>query len=206
MSNKRTTTAEIVDDLKTCSDMDNASCLFCWRYSSGTSDAHCVGTLMIDAAERLESLQNAMNRLGKFGKLFMDYNGCPRGPMGRMAGVSLVDEALSMPEIVDVDGERWIPVQADVLHELCEQSKSRWISVNERLPNGWIMVDETTNYREPEEYIVFINGAEGPTTAYCIDGEFVPLCTIEGCGTPKCIGYADKVTYWMPMPEPPKEG
>lgn len=124
MSNKRTTTAEIVDDLKTCSDMDNASCLFCWRYSSGTRDAHCVGTLMIDAAERLESLQNAMNRLGKFGKLFMDYNGCPRGPMGRMAGVSLVDEALSMPEIVDVDGGRWIPVQADVLRELCEQAKS----------------------------------------------------------------------------------
>lgn len=121
MSNKRITTAEIVDDLKTCSDMDNASCLFCWRYSSGTRDAHCVGTLMIDAAERLESLQNAMNRLGKFGKLFMDYEGCPRGPMGRMAGVSLVDEALSMPEIVDVDGGRWIPVQADVLYELCEQ-------------------------------------------------------------------------------------
>lgn len=109
------------------------------------------------------------------------------------------------PEIVDVDGGRWIPVQADVLRELCEQSKSRWISVNERLPNGWIMVDETTNYREPEEYIVYIDGAESPTTAYCINGKFVPLCTIEGCGTPKCLGYADKVTYWMPMPEPPKE-
>lgn len=156
--------------------------------------------------QKTEALQGAMDRLGMFGQLFVDYAGCPRGPMGRMAGASLIDEAMSMDVLVDVDGGRWIPVQADVLRELCEQSKSRWISVNERLPNGWIMVDETTNYREPEEYIVFIDGAALPTTAYCIDGKFVPLCTVEGCGIPKCIGYADKVTYWMPMPEPPKEG
>lgn len=86
------------------------------------------------------ALQAAMDRLGMFGQLFMDYKGCPRGPMGRMAGVSLVDEALSMPEIVDVDGGRWIPVQADVLHKLCEQAKSengaperhgRWIYVSD---------------------------------------------------------------------------
>lgn len=70
------------------------------------------------------ALQAAMDRLGEFGRLFVDYKGCPRGPMGRMAGVSLVEEALYMPEIVDVDGGRWIPVQADVLHELCEQAKS----------------------------------------------------------------------------------
>lgn len=135
MSNKRITTAEIVDDLKTCSDMDKASCLFCWRYSSGTHDAHCVGTLMIDAAERLERLQDTMNRLGEFGKLFANYNGCPRGPMGRMGGVSLIDEALSMPEIVDVDGGRWIPVQADVLHELCDLAYPCLISMKKQWRN-----------------------------------------------------------------------
>lgn len=90
--------------------------------------------------QKAEALQGAMDRLGMFGQLFVDYNGCPRGPMGRMAGVSLVDEALSMPEIVDVDGGRWIPVQADVLHDLCEQVQSgkstpewhgRWIDVSD---------------------------------------------------------------------------
>lgn len=206
MSNKRITTAEMVSDLRACSSLAAERCLFCNYFGDEEHNEFCVENLMSDAAERLAEIQNAMDRLGKFGRLFADYGGCPRGPMGRMGGVSLVEEALSMPEIVDVDGGRWIPVQADVLRELCEQSKSRWISVNERLPNGWIMVDETTNYREPEEYIVFIDGAVCPTTAYYIDGEFVPLCTVEGCGTPKCIGYADKVTYWMPVPEPPKEG
>lgn len=74
--------------------------------------------------QKTDALQGAMDRLGMFGQLFVDYNGCPRGPMGRMAGVSLVDEALSMDVLVDVDGGRWIPVQADVLRELCEQVQS----------------------------------------------------------------------------------
>lgn len=169
MSNKRTTTAEIVDDLKTCSDMDNASCLFCWRYSSGTRDAHCVGTLMIDAAERLEILQNAMNRLGEFGKLFMDYEGCPRGLMGRMAGVSLVDEALSMPEIVDVDGERWIPVQADVLHELCEQVHP--VNTTRARHGNWEMLDKITQEGDSIRAVcIFVCsscGKVGRGKAYC---------------------------------------
>ena len=38
------------------------------------------------------------------------------------------------PEIVDVDGGRWIPVQADVLRELCDLATSHWISVKEQLP------------------------------------------------------------------------
>ena len=74
--------------------------------------------------QKNDALQGAMDRLGMFGQLFVDYAGCPHGPMGRMAGVSLVDEALSMDVLVDVDGGRWIPVQADVLRELCEQVQS----------------------------------------------------------------------------------
>lgn len=74
--------------------------------------------------QKNDALQGAMDRLGMFGQLFVDYAGCPRGPMGRMAGASLIDEAMSMDVLVDVDGGRWIPVKADVLHELCKQVKT----------------------------------------------------------------------------------
>ena len=85
----------------------------------------------------MDKYMKAIERQGRFGRLFVDYAGCPRGPMGRMAGVSLVDEALAMPEISDVDGGRWIPVQADALHELCDLATSRWINVKERLPKAF---------------------------------------------------------------------
>lgn len=66
----------------------------------------------------------ALERLGDFGKLFLDYNGCPRGPTGR-AAMPLVDEVLLMHELVDVDGGIWIPVNADALHELVEKYVER---------------------------------------------------------------------------------
>lgn len=67
------------------------------------------------------TLENAMKRLGKFGKLFLDYEGCPRGAMGRAGGISLEEEVLLMPELTDVDGGVWIPVNADALHELVDR-------------------------------------------------------------------------------------
>lgn len=138
--------------------------------------------------KKTEALQGAMDRLGMFGQLFVDYAGCPHGPMGRMAGVSLVDEALSMPEIVDVDGGRWIPVQADVLHELCDLATSHWISVNERLPKAFELV------------IVCRAGAEKGTVK-------VEYGYLDVNGWWKVYGTRTKhVTHWMPMPEPPKEG
>lgn len=64
----------------------------------------------------------ALERLGSFGKLFLDYEGCPRGPAGRMCA-PLEDEVLSMDVITDVDGGRWIPVNEEALHELVERYK-----------------------------------------------------------------------------------
>ena len=62
-------------------------------------------------------MKDALNRLGEFAKLFTDYEGCPRGALGR-ACMPLEEEVLLMPELVDVDGGRWIPVNADALHDL----------------------------------------------------------------------------------------
>lgn len=67
-------------------------------------------------------LLDAFRRLGEFGKLFVDYKGCPRGTFGR-AFCPVEEEVLLMPPIVDVDGGAWIPVNAEALCELVEEYK-----------------------------------------------------------------------------------
>lgn len=69
-----------------------------------------------------EALENAFHRLGAFGKLFVDYKGCPRGAMGR-ACVPIEEEVLQMQPVVDADGGIWIPVNAEALHQLVEEYK-----------------------------------------------------------------------------------
>lgn len=76
----------------------------------------------VDNAPAIEAVP--LDRLGDFGKLFMDYKGCPRGAMGRMGGVPIEEEVLYMKPITDVDGGRWIPVNADALHELVKKYAS----------------------------------------------------------------------------------
>ena len=82
----------------------------------------CADQTIRDASAYIEQLEGALNRLGEFGKLFMDYEGCPRGAIGR-AAMPIEEEVLSMKPITDVDGGRWIPVNADALHELVEKYK-----------------------------------------------------------------------------------
>lgn len=88
--------------------------------------------------ESNDRLQRGMNRLGKFGKLFVEYKGCPRGAIGR-ACAPLEDEVFAMPEITDVDGGRWVPVNADALRELVNQYK-RMMTREER--NEPLTLDE----------------------------------------------------------------
>jgi len=67
-----------------------------------------------------DPLEKAFNRLGDFGKLFVDYKGCPRGQMGR-ACVPIEEEVLLMPPVIDVDYGKWIPVNAEALYQLVEE-------------------------------------------------------------------------------------
>lgn len=71
--------------------------------------------------------KTAIERQGEFGQFFLEYSGCPHGATGRMGPSGgedashdelLIEEVLSRPVIEDVDGGRWIPVNADALHEL----------------------------------------------------------------------------------------
>lgn len=76
-------------------------------------------------ADRLEKLEAAMRRLGDFGRLFIDYTGCPKGQVGRACGLTLEEEAMLMPKLVDVDGGVWVPVNYDVLCQLLAAPKRR---------------------------------------------------------------------------------
>lgn len=61
--------------------------------------------------------KDAIRRMGKFGRLFVEYAGCPRGSVGRYCG-PLEKEIMSMGVITDVDGGEWIPVNKDALVEM----------------------------------------------------------------------------------------
>ena len=73
--------------------------------------------------ESLRKLRAAFMRLGSFGRLFVDYEGCPRGACGR-AFVPVEEEVLMMHPIRDVDGGEWIPVNADALREMVDRYKT----------------------------------------------------------------------------------
>ena len=75
--------------------------------------------------------------------------------------------------------------------------KIEWVSVDERKPCGYIMVDPETNYKEPAEYLVHVKGAEYPTFAMYLDGKFVPpYFYFEGKG-----GFVDEIDYWAEIPK-----
>lgn len=61
--------------------------------------------------------KDAIQRMGKFGLLFVEYSGCDRGAVGRYGG-PLEKEIMSMGVIKDVDGGEWVPVNKDALVEL----------------------------------------------------------------------------------------
>ena len=61
--------------------------------------------------------KDAIQRMGKFGLLFVEYSGCDRGTIGRYGG-PLEKEIMSMGVIKDVDGGEWVPVNKDALVEL----------------------------------------------------------------------------------------
>ena len=78
-----------------------------------------------ERAEKAERERRAvLERLGEFGRLFIDYVGYPRGAMGRMEA-PLTEELLSMPVLTDVDGGRWRPVNENSLQEAIALLKER---------------------------------------------------------------------------------
>lgn len=77
---------------------------------------------------------------------------------------------------------------------------NQWISVKDRLPTGYDIVDADDNYVEPAEYIVHVAGAELATTAMFNGKEFVKsLFCNQG-------SFNGEIDYWMELPKPPERG
>lgn len=80
---------------------------------------------------------------------------------------------------------------ADAIEEL---SKPRWIPVTERLPEEWKPVLCYYEYFRYGEYNCMFRTID---RGYYGDGVW---------GGEAGQGHKNKVLYWMPLPEPPKEG
>lgn len=94
-----------------------------------------------------------VERLGKIGKLFLPYEGCPRGHVGRMgAPATLEEEALYWGVITDVDGGRWVPVVEDVMHELIEKANAADTNVGGK----WIRVEDEKPKRRGEYFVSYV--------------------------------------------------
>lgn len=69
----------------------------------------------IDVLPRVDAVE--VRRLGKLGRLMMPYKGCPRGRMGARGCSGEDFRAIELDPIMDVDGNRWIPVLEE---DLCD--------------------------------------------------------------------------------------
>lgn len=140
-----------------------------------------------DKLERLELLEKAMEHLGRFGRLFVDYKGCPRGPRGELGDVPGGKHILLNEDpIVDVEGDTWIPVYAKDLYRYID--KHRWIPVTERLPEKQGTYLCRYGFSHFPDYLItgcidWIAFDKFPHWQHASTGLFV--------------------THWMPLPEAP---
>ena len=145
-----------------------------------------------EAAQRLEELlkyKTAIDRMGEFGQLFVEHEGCPRGAMGRMCDATIQEEALAMDMLTDVDMGRWRPVNEDVLQELLAElkrveAKRKEYQIRaakadmERANIQAFVVTEYCPHCEKEQSILWDAGKDG-YEIYCPTcGEKIMLCSV----------------------------
>lgn len=96
---------------------------------NGTARLHVAD---IDVLPRVDAVK--VHRLGKLGRLMMPYKGCPRGRMGARGCSGEDFKVLELDPIMDVDGNRWIPVLEE---DLCDM-KARVDSTVKVVHGRWI--------------------------------------------------------------------
>lgn len=123
-------------------------------------------TLLDDAATAITDLlryKNAIDRMGRFGTLFVQYSGDPRGMIGEIGDVesgNVIERAKDMVMhygmIVDVDMNVWRPVLEDRLQFLIRCMTERTEAAEARCETSEKMVKEyqdtiVPGYRERAE-------------------------------------------------------
>lgn len=125
---------ELAEDLLSGCEENCADCKY-----AGDSEFECtIAQLAATAITHLIQYKDAIDRMGEFGKLFLQYSGDPRGMIGEAGHVEAGDVVERAKEcvmhyetITDVDGNVWRPVLEDKLQfliccmtELAEKAES----------------------------------------------------------------------------------
>lgn len=115
--------------------LDQEPCFSCHSGSKWESANHnfcdeCGRPLTEQAWEMLEKRLNvdkykdAVERMGNFGRLFVQYSGDPRGQMGHRGNRNdEIEDATMFSTIEDVEGDVWRPVLERVLQSLIQRTK-----------------------------------------------------------------------------------
>lgn len=133
----------------------------------------------------------------------------------------LVENLRSVKDDWQTVEERWMLDAANAIEEL---SKPKWISVEERLPDGGVHVLACCRARwlaGSGNLYVCDAFHSSPKTIVCsydddIDSEYDEETdeyyfpegwweVIKNWDDYSCVAIEDTVTHWMPLPEPPKE-
>lgn len=78
----------------------------------------------VTAIENLMKYKDAVERMGNFGRLFVQYSGDPRGQMGHRGNrTDEIEDATMFSTIEDVEGDVWRPVLERVLQSLIQRTK-----------------------------------------------------------------------------------
>lgn len=114
----------------------------CWKIIEG-----CVNVVKTQPTlTQPNEAEKAIQRLGDFGKLFLDYSGCPRGPMGEPGGSTIEEWVTMMEPICDVDGGWWRPVPEKALQILlCEMRSLKQAVPPDHFPDSTKMVQGRPN-------------------------------------------------------------
>lgn len=78
----------------------------------------------VTAIENLMKYKDAVERMGNFGRLFVQYSGDPRGQMGHRGNrTDEIEDATMFSTIEDVEGDVWRPVLERALQSLIQRTK-----------------------------------------------------------------------------------
>lgn len=89
-------------------------------YESTGMEPETIGAL----CKELNQYKDAVERMGNFGRLFVQYSGDPRGQMGHRGNRNdEIENATMFSTIEDVEGDVWRPVLERVLQSLIQRTK-----------------------------------------------------------------------------------
>ena len=89
-------------------------------YESTGMEPENIGAL----CKELNQYKDAVERMGNFGRLFVQYSGDPRGQMGHRGNRNdEIENATMFSTIEDVEGDVWRPVLERVLQSLIQRTK-----------------------------------------------------------------------------------